>query len=94
MFPALRAGYIIAPEGLAAAFAHAVRNTSQSVPQPVQGALADFIDAGHYGRHVRRMQSSTMRCRGNSGRGASGHGDSADDFGPGGNSRRSMKASR
>ena len=37
MFPALRVGYVIAPEGLAAAFAHAVRNTGQSVPQPVQG---------------------------------------------------------
>ena len=63
MFPALRVGYIIAPEGLAAAFAHAVRNTGQSVPQPVQGALAEFIDAGHYGRHVRRMRTLYARRR-------------------------------
>ena len=40
MFPALRVGYLIAPEGLETAFAHAVRNTGQTVPQPVQGALA------------------------------------------------------
>ncbi len=61
MFPALRVGYVIAPEGLAAAFAHAVRNTGQTVPQPVQGALAEFIDAGHYGRHVRRMRALYAR---------------------------------
>ena len=57
MFPALRVGYVIAPAGLEAAFAHAVRNTGQSVPQPVQSALAEFIDSGHYGRHVRRMKA-------------------------------------
>ena len=56
MFPALRVGYVVAPEGLAAAFAHAVRNTGQTVPQPVQGALAEFIEVGHYARHVRRMR--------------------------------------
>ena len=57
MFPALRVGYVIAPQGLETAFAHAVRNTGQTVPQPVQGALAEFIDAGHYARHVRRMRA-------------------------------------
>ena len=57
MFPALRVGYVIAPEGLEAAFAHAVRNTGQTVPQPVQGALAEFVEEGHYGRHVRRMRA-------------------------------------
>ena len=61
MFPGLRVGYVIAPEGLEAAFAHAVRNTGQTVPQPVQGALAEFIDAGHYGRHVRRMRALYAR---------------------------------
>lgn len=61
MFPALRVGYVIAPEGLASAFAHAVGNTGQSVPQPVQGVLAEFIDGGHYGRHVRRMRALYAR---------------------------------
>ncbi len=63
MFPALRVGYVIAPEGLETAFARAVRNTGHSVPQPVQGALAEFIDAGHYGRHVRRMRALYARRR-------------------------------
>ena len=61
MFPGLRVGYVIAPEGLEAAFAHAVRNTGQTVPQPIQGALAEFIDAGHYGSHVRRMRALYAR---------------------------------
>ncbi len=61
MFPGLRVGYVIPPEGLEAAFAHAVRNTGQTVPQPVQGALAEFIEAGHYGRHVRRMRALYAR---------------------------------
>ena len=56
MFPALRVGYVVAPSGLETAFAHAVRNTGQIVSQPLQGALAEFIDSGHYGRHVRRMR--------------------------------------
>ena len=56
MFPALRVGYIVAPSGLETAFAHAARNTGKTVPQPLQGALAEFIDSGHYGRHVRRMR--------------------------------------
>ena len=57
MLPALRVGYLIVPEGLQTAFADAVRNTGQTAPQPVQGALAEFIDAGHYGAHVRRMRN-------------------------------------
>ena len=56
MLPALRVGYLIVPEGLQTAFASAVRNTGQTASQPVQGALAEFIDAGHYGAHVRRMR--------------------------------------
>ena len=60
-FPALRVGYVIAPEGLASTFAQAVRNTGHSVPQPVQGALAEFIDGGHYKRHVRRMRALYAR---------------------------------
>ena len=61
MFPGLRVGYVIPPEGLEAAFAHAVRNTGQTVPQPIQAALAEFIEAGHCGRHVRRMRALYAR---------------------------------
>ena len=57
MLPALRVGYLVVPERLAGAFATAVRNTGQTAPQPVQGALAEFIDSGRYGAHVRRMRN-------------------------------------
>ena len=57
MLPALRVGYLIVPEGLQDAFSSAVRNSGHTAPQPVQGALAEFIDSGHYGAHVRRMRN-------------------------------------
>ena len=57
MLPALRVGYLVVPARLQSAFANAVRNTGQTAPQPVQGALAEFIDSGLYGAHVRRMRN-------------------------------------
>ena len=57
MLPALRVGYLVVPDRLAGAFATAVRNTGQTAPQPVQGALAEFIESGRYGAHVRRMRN-------------------------------------
>ena len=57
MLPELSAGYVIAPSGLEAAFADAVRKTGHSVSQPVQRALAEFIDSGDYAEHVRRMRA-------------------------------------
>ena len=57
MLPALRVGYLIVPERLQNAFAVAVRNTGQTAPQPVQSALAEFIESGRYGAHVRRMRN-------------------------------------
>ena len=57
MLPALRVGYLVVPARLRIAFANAVRNTGQTAPQPVQGALAEFIDSGRYGVHVRRMRN-------------------------------------
>ncbi|HEX8392538.1 MAG TPA: PLP-dependent aminotransferase family protein [Longimicrobium sp.] len=56
LFPSLRLGYLIVPPALADAFA-AARGAldwhSATLPQAV---LADFIDGGHYARHVRRMR--------------------------------------
>ena len=56
MFPALRVGYIVVPSGLETTFAHAAQNTGKTVPQQLQSALAEFIDSGRYGSHVRRMR--------------------------------------
>lgn len=56
MFPALRIGYLVVPHGLQLAFATAIRHTGHSAPLPVQAALAEFIEQGHYAAHVRRMR--------------------------------------
>jgi GntR family transcriptional regulator / MocR family aminotransferase len=56
LFPALRIGYLIVPPSLVDAFRTA--RGFADVQQPVleQLALADFIDEGHFERHVRRMR--------------------------------------
>jgi GntR family transcriptional regulator/MocR family aminotransferase len=56
MFPALRIGFAIAPASLVPALAAARQfaGTQQAVLE--QMVLADFIDEGHFERHVRRMR--------------------------------------
>lgn len=56
LFPALRIGYIVAPPALAdfvAAFRLRIDFRSIHLEQAV---LTDFIDGGHFSRHVRRMR--------------------------------------
>jgi GntR family transcriptional regulator/MocR family aminotransferase len=55
MMPALRLGYVIVPQPLVPEFR---RITSFLIPAPApatQMALAEFIDKGHFARHIRRM---------------------------------------
>jgi GntR family transcriptional regulator/MocR family aminotransferase len=56
LFPSVRIGYIIAPPDLVEAFVHARSiggHQSQTLDQAV---LADFISAGHFARHLRKMR--------------------------------------
>src|SRR5689334_2118024 len=56
LFPSVRLGYIIAPTDLVEAFVHARSvggHQSQTLDQAV---LADFISAGHFARHIRKMR--------------------------------------
>jgi GntR family transcriptional regulator/MocR family aminotransferase len=56
LFPSIRLGYIIAPPDLVEAFVHARSvggHQSQTLDQAV---LADFISAGHFARHIRKMR--------------------------------------
>jgi GntR family transcriptional regulator / MocR family aminotransferase len=56
LFPGLRLGYIVIPPALAARFA-AVRRANDLFPSHLyQSALADFIEAGHFARHVRKTR--------------------------------------
>ena len=57
MFPALRLGYLILPPDLVDAFVSARRLADYHSPTIEQAVLADFIDNGHFGRHIRRMRN-------------------------------------
>lgn len=52
----LRLGYLVVPEGLVDAFVAAKALADVSSPPLEQAALADFMDEGHFARHVRRMR--------------------------------------
>ena len=55
-FPALRLGFIVAPPGLHDQLASARRSSDMHPPMLDQIALADFMAAGHFERHLRRMR--------------------------------------
>jgi GntR family transcriptional regulator/MocR family aminotransferase len=56
MFPALRLGFIVAPEWALQALAAARQAADWYSPILAQAALAEFISEGHLRRHVRRMR--------------------------------------
>lgn len=56
LFPSLRLGYLIVPPDLVDAFAAAKSVSSRHAPVLEQAVLCDFITAGHFGRHLRRMR--------------------------------------
>jgi GntR family transcriptional regulator / MocR family aminotransferase len=56
LFPSLRLGYIVIPPALVNRFL-AVRRANDLCPSHLyQAALADFISAGHFARHIRRTR--------------------------------------
>jgi GntR family transcriptional regulator / MocR family aminotransferase len=57
LFPALRMGYLVLPQGLARIFAQAKRLSDLQSPSLEQSVLADFINEGHLERHLRRMRT-------------------------------------
>jgi len=57
LFPALRLGYLVVPPDLVERFA-AVREAMDVFPPSLpQAVFADFIDHGHFARHIRRVRS-------------------------------------
>lgn len=56
LFPSLRLGYLILPHNLVEVFARAKAITTSHHPLLDQAVLADFIEQGHFGRHLRRMR--------------------------------------
>ncbi len=57
LFPALRVGYLVAPAPLARVFARAKWLADRQTPMIEQRVLADFINEGHWERHLRRMRT-------------------------------------
>jgi GntR family transcriptional regulator/MocR family aminotransferase len=58
LFPALRLGFLIAPNDLNSGFVAARLATDLHPPVLEQRVLAAFIERGHYDRHLRRMQAA------------------------------------
>ncbi|GCE45020.1 transcriptional regulator, GntR family domain / Aspartate aminotransferase [Rhodococcus wratislaviensis] len=56
MFPGLRLGYLIAPEELVDGFVAAHLSTDVHAHLLDQAVLSDFMEAGHFARHLRRMR--------------------------------------
>ena len=63
MFPALRLGYVVVPKDLVAAFAAALDAVGIFSSPLYQTVLSDFIRAGHFARHIRRMRTLYMERR-------------------------------
>lgn len=64
MFPGLRLGYVVVPESQIEAFEVAIaRATFGGCPELMQAAVAEFITAGHFSRHIKRMRTLYARRR-------------------------------
>lgn len=57
IFPSLRLGCVVAPKDLTGAFVAARALADRHSPSLDQAILADFINEGHFARHMRRMRS-------------------------------------
>jgi GntR family transcriptional regulator / MocR family aminotransferase len=57
LFPALRLGYLVAPEAVASALASAKALVDRQSPGLDQALVAEFLAEGHFARHVRRMRA-------------------------------------
>jgi GntR family transcriptional regulator/MocR family aminotransferase len=58
LFPGLRLGYIVAPPGLIQPLTRAKAVVDRHSPIVPQAVLADFIQEGHFARHIRRTRDA------------------------------------
>lgn len=56
LYPALRLGYVVLPEPLAAPLKKVHNELYRSGHQMIQAALAEFIREGYYAAHIRKMR--------------------------------------
>ena len=63
LFPALRVGYVVVPPLLWTRLLESRFAFDMFTPTLYQRALAEFLRAGHFGRHLRRMRSAYLERR-------------------------------
>jgi GntR family transcriptional regulator/MocR family aminotransferase len=63
LYPSLRVGYLVVPPSLWESFLDARDALDVFSPTLYQLALAEFLDEGHFARHLRRMRSIYQRRR-------------------------------
>jgi GntR family transcriptional regulator / MocR family aminotransferase len=56
LFPSLRLGYLVLPADFVERVSATLSITRRHAPLMEQAVLCDFITAGHFGRHLRRMR--------------------------------------
>jgi GntR family transcriptional regulator/MocR family aminotransferase len=56
LYPALRLGYLVAPEAYVEIFDRATTAFMQGVPSNTQAVVAAFMEDGHFATHIRRMR--------------------------------------
>lgn len=64
LFPSLRLGYLVVPADLVERFFAIRRVMDLGPPTFYQEVLADFIEEGHFARHIRRMRVLYGKLRG------------------------------
>jgi GntR family transcriptional regulator/MocR family aminotransferase len=57
LFPSLRLGYLVVPPDLVDAFTAARSVIDRQAATLTQAVVADFLDEGHFVRHIRRMRT-------------------------------------
>ncbi|WP_053148954.1 PLP-dependent aminotransferase family protein [Pseudomonas sp. Pf153] len=62
-FPALRLGYLVLPPGLVDAFARRRAVDVRHSEVSTQAVMAEFMAAGHFQRHIRRMRRAALTRR-------------------------------
>jgi GntR family transcriptional regulator / MocR family aminotransferase len=63
LFPALRAGYIVVPQSLVSSFASASQIFQSGCQAMTQMVISDFINQGHFSRHIRKMRTQYNQRR-------------------------------
>jgi GntR family transcriptional regulator/MocR family aminotransferase len=62
-FPALRLGYLVLPPGLVEAFSQRRAVDVRHSEVSTQAVMAEFMAAGHFQRHIRRMRRAALSRR-------------------------------